>query len=182
MLRAQYHSFGRGDRINSWRAHTPEEQQGRDGGREGDLKCWAPAVNSSCFCFRVINVPLNRARAWAPVSAAFNAISSPYWTGLGAAGGGLYFLPSPLNEVMGALGRAAWGAGGRGNPPEPHRSGPVGGSTSACSRESPPESRPRPPASARFSLVLPRQGSAYPRPSAPPPAPLSHPELPLRLN
>lgn len=79
-------------------------------------------MNSSCFCFRVINVPLNRARAWAPVSAAFNAISSPYWTGLGAAGGGLYFLPSPLNEVMRARGQAAWGAGGRVQPGGTHSS------------------------------------------------------------
>lgn len=39
------------------------------------MKCWAPAASSSWFCFRVINVPLNSARPWAPVSLAFNAIS-----------------------------------------------------------------------------------------------------------
>lgn len=98
----QYQSFRRGGSINSWCAQTggaAGKERGRDRGR-GNLKCWAPAANSSCFCFRVINVLLNRARAWAPVSAAFNAISSPGCTGLGAAGGGLYFLPSPVNEVM----------------------------------------------------------------------------------
>lgn len=117
--RAHSQSSRRGDCINSWCAQTggaAGNERGRDGGR-GNLKCWAPAVNSSCFCFRVINVPLNRARAWAPVSAAFNAISSPDWTGLGAAGGDLYFLPSPVNEVMRAWGLEAGHS--RGDSPEP---------------------------------------------------------------
>lgn len=194
MLRAQYRSFGRGDRINSWRARTPEEQQGRDGGREGDLKCWAPAVNSSCFCFRVINVPLNRARAWAPVSAAFNAISSPYWTGLGAAGGGLYFLPSPLNEVMRVLGRVAWGAGGRAEAGGTHPSptGPVRSGRGEHVRLLPREPPGEPPAPSRLRTLLTcaaEAGERVPppqRPSArsplPPRAPLA-PELdtfPLR--
>lgn len=58
------------------------------------MKCWAPAASSSWFCFRVINVPLNSARPWAPVSLAFNAISQ--------ARGGLCFLPPPLQEAEGA--------------------------------------------------------------------------------
>lgn len=129
--RAQYQSFRRGDCMNSWCAQTggaAGKERGRDGGRDrgrGNLKCWAPAVNSSCFCFRVINVPLNRARAWAPVSAAFNAISSPDWTGLGAAGGGLYFLPSPVNEVMRAWGlEAGHSRGDSPEPPKPRRPAP----------------------------------------------------------
>lgn len=129
--RVQYQSFRRGDCMNSWCAQTggaAGKERGRDGGRDrgrGNLKCWAPAVNSSCFCFRVINVPLNRARAWAPVSAAFNAISSPDWTGLGAAGGGLYFLPSPVNEVMRAWGlEAGHSRGDSPEPPKPPRPAP----------------------------------------------------------
>lgn len=74
-----------------WRTCTPEEQQGR----EGNVKCWAPAASSSWFCFRVINVPLNSARPWAPVSLAFNAISQ--------AGGGPMLPATPITG-----GRGGW--------------------------------------------------------------------------
>lgn len=92
----QYQSFKRGDCINSWCTQTggaAGKERGRDRGR-GNLKCWTPAVNSSCFCFRVINVPLNRARAWAPVSGAFNAISSLGWAGRGGGRFGFPAIPS----------------------------------------------------------------------------------------
>lgn len=97
------------DCINSWWAQTggaAGKERGRHRGR-GNLKCWAPAVNSSCFCFRVINVALNRGRAWAPVSAAFNAISSPGWAGSGGGRFGFPAIPSKWGNVsMGAGGRA----------------------------------------------------------------------------
>lgn len=59
------------------------------------MKCWAPAASSSWFCFRVINVPLNSARPWAPVSLAFNAISQ--------AGGGAALPATPITG-----GRGGW--------------------------------------------------------------------------
>lgn len=160
--------------MNSWCAQTggaAGKERGRDGGRDrgrGNLKCWAPAVNSSCFCFRVINVPLNRARAWAPVSAAFNAISSPDWTGLGAAGGGLYFLPSPVNEVMRAWGlEAGHSRGGLTRAPQ---------APMACSPETPPESHSHFPTLPYLLILLPRQGIL----TLPPQRPLACSPLPPR--
>lgn len=53
-----------------------------------------------------MNVPLNRVRAWAPISAAFNAISSPYWTG---SGGGRFVFPAIPTTWGNAKGWAAVG-------------------------------------------------------------------------
>lgn len=74
--------------AEGWRTRTLEEQPGR----EGNAKCWAPAANSSWFCFRVINVPLNSSLL------AFNAINQA---------GRLCFLPPSLQRRWGLSPHAA---------------------------------------------------------------------------